>query len=274
MKTIVCLFALVAVCLAGPEKYTDRYDNIDLDEILANRRLLVPYLKCILEEGKCSPEGKELKMHIKEALENNCGNCTDAQKNGTKKVIAHLINKEKEYWNQLCAKYDPERKYVSMYEKELKEVAAWYKLQGGLSTSIYLFQFIFCYTIQMKPIIIASLCLISFVVAKPAEHYTDKFDGIDVKEVLANRRLLLPYVKCILDQGKCSPEGKELKSHIKEAVENYCGKCTDVQRSATRTVIAHLINHESDYWNQLTAKYDPDRKYTKKYEKELKAAKQ
>ncbi|XP_045777517.1 allergen Tha p 1-like [Maniola jurtina] len=126
----------------------------------------------------------------------------------------------------------------------------------------------------MKLIILVCLCLISFVVAKPAEHYTDKFDGIDIKEILANRRLLEPYVKCILDHGKCSPEGKELKSHIKEAVENYCAKCTDVQRNATRAVIAHLINHESAYWNQLTAKYDPDRKYTKKYENELKAAKQ
>lgn len=46
------------------EKYTDRFDSIDIDEILANRRLLVPYLKCALDKGRCTPEGKELKgMH-------------------------------------------------------------------------------------------------------------------------------------------------------------------------------------------------------------------
>lgn len=56
---MVCLLALAAA--VGAEQYTDRYDNVDLDEILANRRLLVPYLNCILDEGKCSPDGKELK---------------------------------------------------------------------------------------------------------------------------------------------------------------------------------------------------------------------
>ncbi|XP_039759098.1 allergen Tha p 1-like [Pararge aegeria] len=126
----------------------------------------------------------------------------------------------------------------------------------------------------MKPIIFLCLCVISFVVAKPAEQYTDKFDSFDVKEIITNRRLLVAYIKCVLDQGKCSPEGKELKSHIREAVENYCAKCTPAQRGGTRTVIAHLINKEEDYWNQLTAKYDSDRKYTKKYETELRAAKQ
>lgn len=60
---IVCVLALVAIVAARPEtdKYTDRYDNIDIDEILSNRRLLTPYIKCILDQGKCSAEGKELK---------------------------------------------------------------------------------------------------------------------------------------------------------------------------------------------------------------------
>lgn len=51
----------------------------------------------------------------------------------------------------------------------------------------------------------------AIVSAKPAELYTDKYDGIEIKEILSNRRFLLPYLKCLLDQGKCSPEGKELK---------------------------------------------------------------
>ncbi|KPJ09676.1 Ejaculatory bulb-specific protein 3 [Papilio machaon] len=119
---MVCLLALAAA--VGAEQYTDRYDNVDLDEILSNRRLLVPYINCILEEGKCSPDGKELKSHIKEALENNCEKCTDTQKSGTRKVIGHLINNEKEYWGKLTAKYDPERKYVTKYETDLRKIAA------------------------------------------------------------------------------------------------------------------------------------------------------
>uniref|UniRef100_A0A0K8TVF1 Chemosensory Protein n=1 Tax=Epiphyas postvittana TaxID=65032 RepID=A0A0K8TVF1_EPIPO len=121
---VVCFFALAAVAYARPgDQYTDKFDNVDLDEILSNRRLLVPYLKCVLEQGKCTADGKELRSHIKEALENNCAKCTEAQRRGTRRVIGHLINKESDFWGQLCAKYDPERKYVAKYEKELRTVA-------------------------------------------------------------------------------------------------------------------------------------------------------
>ncbi|XP_045521962.1 allergen Tha p 1-like isoform X2 [Pieris brassicae] len=121
MKPIcVCLFAFVALAVA--EKYTDRYDNINLDDVLSNRRLLVPYLKCILDEGKCSADGKELKAHIKEALENDCGKCTEPQKKGTQLVITHLVQHEDEFWKQLVAKYDPSKNYVTKYEKQLKSI--------------------------------------------------------------------------------------------------------------------------------------------------------
>lgn len=59
MKTILCLCALVAIAFA--QKYTDKYDKIDVDELISNRRLLNPYIKCILDEGKCSADGRELK---------------------------------------------------------------------------------------------------------------------------------------------------------------------------------------------------------------------
>lgn len=64
MKIIIALCILgctYMVCAKPQKQYTDRYDNIDLDEVVSNRRLLVPYLKCVLDQGKCSPEGKELK---------------------------------------------------------------------------------------------------------------------------------------------------------------------------------------------------------------------
>ncbi|XP_075981784.1 allergen Tha p 1-like [Anticarsia gemmatalis] len=124
--TVFCVLFLAGVALARPneEKYTDRYDNVDLDEVLGNKRLLGPYIKCILDQGRCAPDAKELKEHIREALENECGKCTDAQKNGTRRVIKHLINNEEESWNELVAKYDPKRQFTVKYEKELREVKA------------------------------------------------------------------------------------------------------------------------------------------------------
>ncbi|CAF4807603.1 unnamed protein product [Pieris macdunnoughi] len=117
--TCVCLFAFVALAVA--EKYTDRYDNINLDEILSNRRLLVPYMKCILDEGKCSADGKELKGHLTEALHNDCQKCTENQKKGSGRVLSHLINKEAEFWQKLKAKYDPDNNYAPKYEKQYKQ---------------------------------------------------------------------------------------------------------------------------------------------------------
>lgn len=64
MKSVVvlCLFVVLATVNAGPTgQYTDRYDNINIDEILANERLFVPYVHCLLDKGRCTPEGKELK---------------------------------------------------------------------------------------------------------------------------------------------------------------------------------------------------------------------
>ncbi|CAB3234968.1 unnamed protein product [Arctia plantaginis] len=122
---ILCLFGLAAVAYARPNgTYTDKYDSINLDEILKNRRLLIPYVKCILDEGKCTPEGKELKSHIREGLEEDCAKCTPTQRSGTRRVLAHLINHEPEYWTQLKAKYDSSGTYAAKHESELRVLKA------------------------------------------------------------------------------------------------------------------------------------------------------
>nr|AZT78913.1 chemosensory protein [Dioryctria abietella] len=119
---VVCFLAVVAAAVARPGQYTDRYDGVNLDEILGNRRLLVPYIKCALDQGKCTPDGKELKSHIREALENGCAKCTEVQRDGTRRVIGQLVNNEPEYWEQLTAKYDRDHKFTKKYETELRKV--------------------------------------------------------------------------------------------------------------------------------------------------------
>lgn len=53
--------------------------------------------------------------------------------------------------------------------------------------------------------------LSTFVVAVAADTYTDRYDSMNVDDVIANKRLLVAYVKCVLDKGRCTPEGRELK---------------------------------------------------------------
>ncbi|XP_014365770.2 uncharacterized protein LOC106716719 [Papilio machaon] len=255
MKSVVVLSLIfvLATAVAGPAgQYTDRYDNINIDEILENRRLLIPYVHCLLEQGKCTPEGKELKSHIKEALENNCAKCTPPQRTRSRQVIGHLINHEPTFWNELCQKYDPTHKYTRKYEQELRTIAAMNSL---------------------TVVCLLAAVAIATAMPSPSETYTDRFDNIDLDEIIANRRLLVPYIHCVLDKGKCTPDGKELKSHIAEAIENDCAKCTEVQRKGTRKVLGHLINNEQEFWNELTARYDPEHKYSVKYENELRTSK-
>ena len=50
-----------ALSKRASEKYTTRYDNIDIDHIVQSKRLLTSYVNCLLEKGPCTTEGKELK---------------------------------------------------------------------------------------------------------------------------------------------------------------------------------------------------------------------
>nr|ARO70312.1 Chemosensory protein 8 [Dendrolimus punctatus] len=108
------IFALTT--LVAAEQYTDRYDNMNIDEIMANRKLLIPYIKCALDMGRCTPEGKELKEHIKDAMQTACEKCTAKQKVYAKKVVKHIKAHEAQYWQDLKQYYDPKNEYEQTYE--------------------------------------------------------------------------------------------------------------------------------------------------------------
>lgn len=64
MKFVIALSFLLAVAAAAPaqeSKYTTKYDGINLDEILKSDRLFNNYYKCLMDQGRCTPDGKELK---------------------------------------------------------------------------------------------------------------------------------------------------------------------------------------------------------------------
>lgn len=61
---LVCLFAIsTIVYVYGQEHYTNRFDNINIDQILKNDRLLMRYVNCLLDKPniKCPNEAFELK---------------------------------------------------------------------------------------------------------------------------------------------------------------------------------------------------------------------
>ncbi|XP_034943489.1 ejaculatory bulb-specific protein 3-like [Chelonus insularis] len=122
MKIAIVFLAVVAIALARPDDkmYTTKYDNIDVDGILASNRLLNNYVNCLMDKGPCSPEGKELKSLLPDALESECKKCSEKQKAASEKVIRFLVNERPELWNKLAGKYDPEGVYKKKYENQAK----------------------------------------------------------------------------------------------------------------------------------------------------------
>ncbi|XP_047031337.1 allergen Tha p 1-like [Helicoverpa zea] len=123
MKLIVAVALLYLVAESwAASTYTDKWDNINVDEILESQRLLKAYVDCLLDRGRCTPDGKALKETLPDALENECSKCTDKQKSGSDKVIRHLVNKRPEMWKELSAKYDPNNIYQDRYKDKIEAV--------------------------------------------------------------------------------------------------------------------------------------------------------
>ncbi|XP_056639213.1 ejaculatory bulb-specific protein 3-like [Diorhabda carinulata] len=120
----------------------------------------------------------------------------------------------------------------------------------------------------MKLCLTLSVLLSVILVEADEGKYTSKFDNIDYKAILASERLLLNYYKCMMDEGPCTPDGKELKKVIPETLETECGKCTEKQKAAAKEIIHFMVNNKLELWKNLLEKYDPQGTYREKYQDE------
>lgn len=116
--------------------------------------------------------------------------------------------------------------------------------------------------------LIAFAVVLAFVAARPEEVYTSRFDNVDVDNILKSDRLFRNYFNCLMDKGKCTPDGKELKRLLPDALKTDCTKCTKKQRESVDKVLKHMIEKRKTEWDDLKKKYDPDNVYTTKFEKE------
>lgn len=63
MKQAALIFFIVVTvqCGTAQKQYTNKFDNVDVDGVLSNNRILTNYIKCLMDKGPCTPEGRELK---------------------------------------------------------------------------------------------------------------------------------------------------------------------------------------------------------------------
>lgn len=127
----------------------------------------------------------------------------------------------------------------------------------------------------MKILVLLGLvCCVAVAWSKPASTYTDKWDHINVDEILESQRLLKGYVDCLVERGRCTTDAKALKETLPDALEHDCKKCTEKQKASADKVIRHLVNKRPDLWNELSAKYDPNNIYQQKYKDRIDSVKQ
>nr|AXS78219.1 chemosensory protein 13 [Adelphocoris lineolatus] len=124
MKFVAALLVASVAVLAveAANQYTTKYDNIDLDDILKNQRLYKKYFECLTGNGKCTPDGKELKEHLPDALKTGCSKCSEKQRAGSEKVIKHLLKNKPQDYAVLEKIYDPSGIYKKKYEAEAKKL--------------------------------------------------------------------------------------------------------------------------------------------------------
>ncbi|EFN75779.1 ejaculatory bulb-specific protein 3 [Harpegnathos saltator] len=113
---LVSLVSLIALAVAA-EKYPEKYDNVDVDRILQNNRVLTNYIRCLMDEGPCTAEGRELRKTLPDALSTGCSKCNDKQKATAENVINHLKMKRSKDWDRLISKYDPNGEYRERFER-------------------------------------------------------------------------------------------------------------------------------------------------------------
>ncbi|XP_055699167.1 ejaculatory bulb-specific protein 3-like [Phlebotomus papatasi] len=111
LNIFLCLSLIIVLC-ASEDKYTSKYDDIDIEDILSNDRILNNYVKCLVNEGPCTPDARELKNLLPEALESDCAKCTEKQRIGTQIVLEYLIENRPDDWECLEKVYD----YAGVYK--------------------------------------------------------------------------------------------------------------------------------------------------------------
>uniref|UniRef100_A0A1B6CIJ2 Uncharacterized protein n=1 Tax=Clastoptera arizonana TaxID=38151 RepID=A0A1B6CIJ2_9HEMI len=121
MVKAVLLLVVVSVVACAKAAENNKFDSIDVDRVLASRRLVTNYVGCLLEKKPCPPEGAELKRVLPEAIKTYCEKCTPNQKQKAFKAIRKLRNDYPQEWKQLSAKWDPSGEFTKKFDADEKK---------------------------------------------------------------------------------------------------------------------------------------------------------
>nr|WBU77202.1 chemosensory protein [Odontothrips loti] len=124
-RRLVVLVAVAVVVAADVDKYDEgRFAHIDVDEVLANQRILTSFVKCFLDQGPCTADAREMKRLLPEVIDSLCAKCTDNQKKLMAKAVLHVKNNRPSEWQQLSDKYDPDHSKQAQLHQFLSDAVS------------------------------------------------------------------------------------------------------------------------------------------------------
>ncbi|KAG5334700.1 PEB3 protein, partial [Acromyrmex charruanus] len=111
LSLIVTIIAVALACVfAEKEFYSDRYDDININEILANEKLRKEYYYCLLGTAPCkTADAKFFAEIIGDAMQTQCRKCTEKQKNLLDTLIDWYTKNKPEEWEAIIKKNFRER---------------------------------------------------------------------------------------------------------------------------------------------------------------------
>ncbi|KAJ8670411.1 hypothetical protein QAD02_001670 [Eretmocerus hayati] len=111
--TTMCLLVIIAVgplncdaaALSEEKVYSDKYDNINVDDILKNERKRENYYNCFIGKAPCiTPDARFFKERFPEAMVTKCVKCTQKQSQNFEKIIDYYIKNEPAKWEAVLVK--------------------------------------------------------------------------------------------------------------------------------------------------------------------------
>ncbi|KAF5301388.1 hypothetical protein FQA39_LY10786 [Lamprigera yunnana] len=99
--------------------YVTRYDFVDVEAVLNNKRLVNHYSNCLLNRGPCPPQATELKRILPEALQTGCLRCTEKHKEIAIQTVKRLRSEYPIIWSELVSFYDPDGAYFINFIRSL-----------------------------------------------------------------------------------------------------------------------------------------------------------
>ena len=102
-------------------------------------------------------------------------------------------------------------------------------------------------------VVLLTLALATWACAE--ERYSDKYDYVDVHEILTNDKMREQYYNCFIGSSPCAtPDAKFFKTHLPEAIATKCKKCTEKQVKMFDAMAEWYTENQPEKWDAVVKK--------------------